>query len=165
MADPTNPFGALTLIVAPAVLTNASSILVLSTSNRLARAVDRARSLAAELERPLLPNDPVARFRLREAGLSEQRSLMLLRALRYFYGALGGFAASAFISLLGAAVSVTAATRIDRALVILGVGTGFVAVGSLMLGCLVLLRETKIAVAAVTEEAALLREYSNSPAR
>ena len=31
MADPTNPFGALTLIVAPAVLTNASSILVLST--------------------------------------------------------------------------------------------------------------------------------------
>jgi hypothetical protein len=47
MSDPTNPYAALSLIVAPAVLTNASSVLVLSTSNRLARAVDRAARAAA----------------------------------------------------------------------------------------------------------------------
>ena len=40
--DP-NPFAALSLIVAPAILTNASSVLSMSTSNRLARAVDRPR--------------------------------------------------------------------------------------------------------------------------
>lgn len=57
MSDPNSPFAALSLIVAPAVLTNASSILVLSTSNRLARAVDRARALAAELERPAAVSD------------------------------------------------------------------------------------------------------------
>ena len=49
MAD-ANPFAALSLIVAPAILTNASSILAMSTSNRLARAADRARELAKQLE-------------------------------------------------------------------------------------------------------------------
>lgn len=159
MADPTNPFSALTLIVAPAVLTNASSILVLSTSNRLARAVDRARSLSADLERPPATADPFADFRLREVGLSEQRALMLLQALRCFYGALSGFAAAAFISLVGAVLTATQATRVERVLLIVGVCTGLLAVSSLTLGCLVLLRETKIAVATVSEEAALLREY------
>jgi hypothetical protein len=41
----TNPFAVLSLIVAPAILTNASCVLVMSTSNRLARVVDRARNL------------------------------------------------------------------------------------------------------------------------
>jgi hypothetical protein len=42
MDPPANPFAALSLIVAPAILTNASAVLAMSTSNRLARAVDRA---------------------------------------------------------------------------------------------------------------------------
>jgi hypothetical protein len=157
MADPANPFAALTLLVAPAVLTNASSILVLSTSNRLARAVDRARSIAVELERPAAPDDPFAAIRFREMGLSEQRALMLLQALRYFYGGLAGFAASAFISLVGAVASISQSTRLDRIFEIVAVCAGFVAVGGLVAGCLVLLRETKIAVSTVTEEADLLR--------
>jgi len=45
-----NPFAVLSFIVAPAILTNASSVLTLSTSNRLARAVDRARELTTALE-------------------------------------------------------------------------------------------------------------------
>jgi hypothetical protein len=47
--DP-SPFAPRSLIVAPAILTNASSVLAMSTSNRLARAVDRARDLARQLE-------------------------------------------------------------------------------------------------------------------
>ena len=50
MAVESNPFAALSLIVAPAILTNACSVLILSTSNRFARAVDRARQLAQEIE-------------------------------------------------------------------------------------------------------------------
>ena len=38
-----NPFAVLTAIVAPAILTNASSVLALGTSNRLGRVVDRTR--------------------------------------------------------------------------------------------------------------------------
>ena len=165
MSDPTNPFGALTLIVAPAVLTNASSILVLSTSNRLARAVDRARALTTNLELPQAANDPFAEFRFREVGLSEQRALLLLRALRCFYGALGGFAASAFVSLVGAAAGAADAARVDRVAAIVGVGVGLLAVGSLVIGCFVLLRETKIAVDTVSEETALLREHRSRELR
>jgi hypothetical protein len=42
-----NPFAVLTLIAAPAVFTNASSVLALGTGNRLARVVDRTRPLCA----------------------------------------------------------------------------------------------------------------------
>ena len=45
-----NPFFILTFIVAPAILTNASALMVLSTSNRFARAVDRARDLSRQVE-------------------------------------------------------------------------------------------------------------------
>ena len=44
-----NPFAALTFIAAPALLTNASSLLLMGTTNRLARAVDRVRALASHL--------------------------------------------------------------------------------------------------------------------
>jgi hypothetical protein len=44
-----NPFAVLTAVVAPAMLTNASSVLCLGTSNRIARVVDRTRVVAAEL--------------------------------------------------------------------------------------------------------------------
>ena len=44
-----NPLSILTFIVAPAILTNASSVMSLGTANRFARAIDRARSLSAEI--------------------------------------------------------------------------------------------------------------------
>lgn len=58
--DSSNPFAALSLIVAPAILTNASSVLAMSTSNRLARAVDRARELARQLESRVARVGPMA---------------------------------------------------------------------------------------------------------
>ena len=44
-----SPFAALTIVVAPAILTNASSVLCMGTTNRLARVVDRTRVVSAEL--------------------------------------------------------------------------------------------------------------------
>jgi hypothetical protein len=158
MTEATNPFAALSLIVAPAVLTNASSILVLSTSNRLARAVDRARGLAIQLEGDRLERHPFGDFRLRELNSAEQRALLLLRALRFFYAALGAFATAAFVFLLGAALSQTHSSGAARALELTAVFTGLLAVGCLVSGCVVLLRETKIAVEIVSEEATLLRQ-------
>ena len=46
-----NPFAALSFIAAPAILTNASTVLALSTSNRFMRASDRMRVLADRLDR------------------------------------------------------------------------------------------------------------------
>src|SRR5207237_7373304 len=89
----TTPLAALSLIAAPAILTNATSVLAMSTSNRLARAVDRARELARQLEQSA-PDaaDAATRRRLTELAAVDRRSLLLLRALRAVYVALGGFA-------------------------------------------------------------------------
>jgi len=45
-----NPFALLSLIAAPAVLTNAASVLVMSTTNRFLRASERMRALAVRVE-------------------------------------------------------------------------------------------------------------------
>ena len=46
-----DPFSILTVVVAPAVLTNASSVLALGTNNRLARVADRSHAVTAQLAR------------------------------------------------------------------------------------------------------------------
>src|SRR5690349_3985998 len=159
MSDPANPFAALSLIVAPAVLTNASSILILSTSNRLARAVDRARSLATQLEQPAEIPVRFTPLRLTEMASSERRALLLLSALRLFYSSLGSFAAAAFTSLLGAALSTAPGHLLPTILETAAVAAGFIGVAGLILGCVLLLQETRIAVQVVSEEASLLREH------
>ena len=100
-----NPFTSLSLIAAPAVLTNASSVLALGTSNRFARAIDRARALSTLLEKEEVDADPMTIMRMHQLNRLERRALLLLHALRAFYLALGSFAASALISLIGASVA------------------------------------------------------------
>jgi uncharacterized protein DUF2721 len=157
MTDPRTALGALSFIVAPAVLTNASSILVLSTSNRLARAVDRMRVVSAHLEQSPGARDGTTALRMKELDSSERRALMLLNALRCFYASLGSFAISAITSLLGATLADGGFARLSAALELVALGAGVVAVTGLVLGCVLLLRETRIAVRTVSEEAALLR--------
>lgn len=158
----TNPFAVLSLIVAPAILTNASSVLIMSTSNRLARAVDRARELSKQLEEANEFACPDAQRRLRELSAAEERTLLLLRALRSFYVALGGFASAALVSLLGA-VSVPIGMRTTaHALEFLGVAAGMLAVGAMVFGSILLLRETHIAVQVVTARAASVRERAGT---
>jgi hypothetical protein len=159
MSDASNPFAALSLIVAPAILTNASSILILSTSNRLARAIDRARSLASQLEQPQAIPARFTGLRLKELASSERRALLLLSSLRFFYASLGAFAGAALTSLMGAALLGTRQGAFSAVFELIAVGAGFIGVGGLVSGCVLLLRETRIAVLVVTEEAGLLRDH------
>ena len=96
------PFAALSLIVAPAILTNASAVLAMSTSNRVARAVDLAREVGQELD-ALSPEDATSDSRqwLTEMAAAHMRSVLLVRALRAVYTALGGFSSATLIALLG----------------------------------------------------------------
>jgi len=156
--DPTkNPFAILSLIVAPAILTNASSVLIMSTSNRLGRAVDRARLLSKQLEEELNPKPEDTERRLRELNASERRALLLIRGLRSFYVALGAFASSTLISLLGAVLVPLETMFFVQALEFLGVVAGAVAVGALVHGSTVLLKETRIAVNILAQRAANVR--------
>ncbi len=154
MDPPVNPFAVLSLIVAPAVLTNASSVLVMSTSNRLARAVDRARELSKQLEEAGDLTSSEAVRRLRELAATEQRSLMLLVALRSFYVALGSFASAALVSLLGAVLAPLSAGGPVRVLEVGGVVAGLLAVSALVHGSVVLVRETRLVVQVLQERAA-----------
>lgn len=153
-----NPFAVLSLIVAPAILTNATSVLIMSTSNRLARGVDRARELSKQLEETTEFECDEAQRRLRELAASEQRALLLLCALRSFYVALGAFASSAFVSLLGAVLAPVELVVVVVVLEVAAVAAGMVAVSAMVYGSVLLLRETRIAVHVITERAATVRE-------
>src|SRR4051794_1508481 len=113
------PFAALTVIAAPAILTNASSVLALGTGNRIARVVDRTRFLTRELA------DDAIEDRRREVywnqlGGLQVRAQLLLRALRWFYTSLGAFAASALIAVIGSVVAAYQGERIADAFAIAG---------------------------------------------
>lgn len=153
-----NPFAILSFIVAPAILTNASSLLLMSTSNRLARAVDRARELSRQLEAPDAATAPQTERRLRELEASELRAMMLLRALQAFYTALGGFASAALLSLIGAVAVSMGVRSLVPAFEIIAVLTGLAAVGTLVQGSILLVRETRIAVHTLRENAKDIRE-------
>jgi hypothetical protein len=158
-----NPFAAFSLIVAPAILTNAASVLAMSTSNRLARAVDRARDLARQLEASDVSNVSSAsdraeyERRLEELSATEWRTTMLLHVLQSFYFALGGFASSTLAALLGAVLAPWGPDAAVTLLEILAVGAGTIGVASLVRGSLLLVRETGIAVRVISERAASVR--------
>lgn len=158
----TNPFAVLSLIIAPAVLTNASSLLIMSTANRLARTVDRARALTAQLERSGARHKPSAVADLQELTATGRRALMLVRALRYFYIAVGGFASSAFLALIGALLIPAGPGPVVVLLEIVGLAAGLVAVGGLLVGSLLLVREVRIAVGILQERAAHLLSSDGS---
>jgi len=142
----------------PAVPTDASSVLALGTSNRFARATDRARALSASLEAEEVTDDPMTLMRVHLLNRTERRALLLLHALRLFYLALGSFAASALLSLLGASLTSSTHHIIFRVTLIVDLVAGLVGVGSLVFGCSLLVGETRLAVMNVSEEAAPVRE-------
>jgi hypothetical protein len=156
MEPSANPFAALSLIVAPAILTNACTVLAMSTSNRLARAVDRARDLSRQIEHesdhPAESPSETER-RLQELAITETRAMMLLRVLRSFYLALAGFAVATLASLIGAVIATTQTGRVVNAFEALGVAAGGVAVGALVYGATLLVRETRLAVSLIHERA------------
>jgi Protein of unknown function (DUF2721) len=147
-----NPFAVLTAIVAPAILTNACSVLALGTSNRLARVVDRTRIVAAKLS-DLGPG--AADYQAWAAQLPplHSRTQLLVKALRLFYAGLGLFAASALVSVVGSLVAYYGQATLFRAAATLAVLTGASAVFGLCAGCVLMVRETQLAVKYLAEEA------------
>src|SRR5260370_39863766 len=99
-----NPFAALTIVVAPAILTNASSVLCMGTANRLARVVDRTRVVSAELAHVASKAENfMARQRQLEA--LRVRWTLAVRALKFLYKALGSVAAASRVWLFRSVVT------------------------------------------------------------
>lgn len=152
------PFAVLTLIAAPAVFTNASSLLALGTANRLARVVDRTRFLAHEL-RATTERDETTKMWFTHLSRLEKRGSLLVRGMRYFYGSIGAFAAASLVSILGASLAASQ-YRLPFAAI---AGLSFVAASAgfagLVVGCTLLVTETRLALLMVTEEAELTKSW------
>ncbi len=146
-----NPFAVLTAIVAPAILTNACSVLALGTSNRLGRVVDRTRVVASDIAVSKPGSEGFLEWNSQLRAL-EIRTHMLLRALRLFYAALGLFASSALISVAGSMAAFYGQRPLFQAGALLAVVTGGSAVLGLSAGCFTMVSETRLAVKSLAEE-------------
>ena len=147
-----DPFAALSIVVAPAILTSASSVLCLGTANRLARVVDRTRVVSAQLAH-LAPNAETIVTSRRQLEELRVRWNLVLRALICFYMSLGSFAAAALISLVGSSFTATAMRLPFNFMAILGLLSGTVGVGGLVFGCTMMVQETRLAIQNLAEEA------------
>lgn len=147
-----NPLGILTFIVAPAILTNASSVMALGTANRFARAIDRARELSAQVEGKEHDPDPEIALRLRQLTSAERRALLLVRALTSFYLSVGCFAAASLVSLLGAVFFVTQQEFLHRPTLIVAFCAGAAGVAGLVAGSGLLVWETRMALRILSDE-------------
>lgn len=156
-----NPFAVLTLIVAPAVLTNATSVLTLNTSNRFARVVDRSRVIMEELDR-LEETTDLYNLRVRQLERLQLRGALLIQALTAFHMAIGAFAAAALISLLGATLAAPIHAMVSYIAAAVALTAGSAAVGGLVFGCTLVVRETRLAVLNLTEEAELAQSRYRS---
>jgi len=147
-----NPFAVLTSVVAPAILTNASSVLALGTGNRLARVVDRTRVVAVELA-AREPGSLDYQAWASQLDRLQVRAQLLLKALRAFYASLGLFASAALVSVGGSIAAYYGQKLPFQLAAGLATFTGGSAVVGLASGCLLMVRETRLAVQNLAEEA------------
>lgn len=151
-----NPFAVLTLIAAPAVFTNASSVLALGTGNRLARVVDRTRQLTKQLRDGALSTSETE-MDLRHINRLEQRANRLVRAMGHFYTAIGSFAAASLISIFGAVLAGHQASVPFAVIGSLSFIAGAIGFAGLVVGCVLLVGETHLALRSLSEEAEMAK--------
>jgi hypothetical protein len=159
-ADPAslaqNPFALLSLIAAPAVLTNAASVLALSTSNRFLRASERMRALAGRYDEAQ-PAEARARL-IKQLARVERQAVMLLNALRAAYVAIGSFVGASLISILGAGVASSSLRAAFTFFAGLALAAGVVGAAGMAWACVNLLGATRLALLNMSEEAEQIRK-------
>jgi hypothetical protein len=153
MENAANPFVLLTFISAPAVLTNASCVLLFGTGNRYARAVDRMHELSKQVDALTDLANEEAQLRVTQLKAAEHRSLLIVRALTCCYASVAAFVLTTLIALMGAILSSSVpdhpATQISYAV---GLLAGCCGVAGLIAGALLLVRETRESFTVLSEE-------------
>lgn len=156
-----SPFAVLTLIAAPAVFTNASSVLVLGTANRLGRVVDRTRSLSAGFHSSPPPEGQESQMWMGHLERLEKRAQLLVRAMSFFYTAVGAFAAASLVSILGALLLLSSYSLPFKVISVISFVVGVVGFLALSFGCTLLVQETRLALLTQSEEARLAKLWLN----
>ena len=155
---PTNPFAILTFISAPAVLTNASCVLLFGTGNRYGRAIDRVHELADVVEGRANLDESELRLRIRQLSAAETRTQLIVRALTCFYSAVAGFVASTLVSLVGAVLVSAGIKRGVEFSFALSLTAGSLGVLAMIAGAMMLALETRFSFRVLREEKSFLIE-------
>lgn len=140
----------LTAMITPAVLISACGALILSTSTRLGRVVDRVRALSDRFEELSESDAAVALYEERRAVIFDQldklisRARILQRSMTVFYVALGLFVATS----VAIGVVVFAGSRWS----VLPVITGLVGASFLFYGSIILIFEARLALSTINSE-------------
>ena len=154
-------------MITPAVLISAAGTLILSTSNRLGRVVDRVRVLAKEAEQLAAlsapPLDPPVATAAKQAFIADQlvqlsaRLLLLRSAMTVLYTAIG--------LLVATSIAVGVVVLLHQGYEGIPVVTGLFGAGALLYGSLLLVREARLAVGSSLIEMAFIRPTITQPAR
>ncbi len=150
-----NPFAVLALVGAPAVLTNAMSVLALGSGNRVARVQDRFRETLREFE-AAAPGSPVREARRRQLDRLQTRARLMLKAMRCFFLALGAFATTTVLAVVGAGLQAIDDPWGMRVCALVALAVGLFAVANLLAGCVLLVRDSRLAVEGLEERVAEL---------
>jgi Protein of unknown function (DUF2721) len=148
MPEMSAPLALLSSMITPAVLISASGTLILSTSTRLARVIDRVRVVIGSLQ-ALYSDAAPDHVETRRAHVERQlemqtrRVRLIQRALTTFYVSLGVFVATTVSIALSAFVP-------DAAF--LPSALGVAGTLSLFYGCVLLIGETRLALRSVDAE-------------
>ena len=141
----------LTAMITPAVLISACGTLILSTSTRLGRVVDRVRSLSDRFEEMAQTPQEAQLFEERRAVIFKQldqltsRARLLQRCMTVFYLALGIFVSTSV------AIGVVAAAGGQR-YGWLPVVTGLIGACFLFYGSILLIFEARLALSTISAE-------------
>ena len=147
---PANALAVLTAMITPAVLISACGALIFSTGTRLGRVIDRVRFLTGKFEdlarNPQADEMAAERRALIYNQLDRQtsRARLIQRAMVAFYTALGTFVATT--------VAIAVAHSVARNYTWLGVVLGLIGAMFMLYGSVLLIIESRLALAAVLSE-------------
>ena len=156
-----NPLALLTFLSTPAVITNASCVLLFGTGNRYGRAIDRMHALAETVRAHITAHDDEQRLRINQLRAGERRAALIVRALSCFYTAVASFTASTLICLIGAIAHGTGNERGFAVFLLAGFGVGTMGVLAIMTGAGVLVRESWFSFRILQEERAFLSRFES----
>lgn len=148
----TSALAVLTAMITPAVLISACGALILSTSTRLGRVVDRVRSLIDRFEEMSQSGEETQLFEERRLVLFDQldrlttRARLLQRAMTVFYLSLGAFV------LTSIAIGLLSATGGGAGYAWLAVALGLLGSSGLFYGSVLLIFEARLALANINAE-------------
>jgi hypothetical protein len=141
----TNPFIVLSYVSGPAILTNAAALLLLSTSNRFARAIDRSRQLARDVQ-------TLSESGRAELAIAARRVKLIARTLTSLYLSAATFAVATLMSVLGAVIAEAAAGPATDIPIIVALVCGLIGFAAFVVGAVGLVIESRLAVRALTHE-------------